>query len=526
MENPKKEIERLSKENFNLKLRLHYFEQQFGNGGGEEFEKIRNEQEERQINYRVLLEEAKTVVAGLQEDVAATRSKSDRLEAEHKRLQYHVDRLEEQLKAEEEKRLNAERYIESQRLDYEDTLAKAQSDKVVEVGELRDKLNKEQEARLRAEEDALRSRSEIDILENDRRTGAWQSLNLQNQLAKAEEDARHLRAVADKLENEKKRGEWQSSISATDISKLQGELRHWKYEAEKLETEKRRGEWRASSSVDTQRAEDEAHKWRVEVERLEAEKRHGGWQNLVAEELAKMEAELKYWKDEAERLRSSGTPIAAASEELQKWYGLARSITGKSTDFATFSALVRSMDAQRKRGDDAKTWEVFAESITGSRTIEALEAYINDIQSRFERVAKRMEFQQQQKPANVHRVQQAEEKLRVATERLEKLENARKERLDEYVRRIAELEDENRRLVKEITDLKFSKGVSSQPIRPALGYAHPPRSSTNQAFSAGSQSLQSSVSGRRGSTRLDDLAMGAIKDLNYAASLMRRKNID
>jgi hypothetical protein len=199
--NPKKEIERLSKENFNLKLRLHYFEQQYG-AGGEDFEKQKNEEEERQINYRVLLEEAKLVVAGLQDDLATTRAKSERLEAEHRRLEYHAERLEEQAKAEEEKRLNAERFVENQRIDYENALAKAQSDRIAEVGAMRDKLAKEQDVRLRAEEDALKNRSEVDALENARRSHAWENLTLQNHLTKAEEEVRNLRAAVDKLENE------------------------------------------------------------------------------------------------------------------------------------------------------------------------------------------------------------------------------------------------------------------------------------------------------------------------------------
>ena len=506
--NPKNEVERLSKENFNLKLRLHYFEQQYG-AGGEMFDKQKNEEEERQINYRVLLEEAKMVVAGLQEDLTSSRSKNERLEAENRRLEYHAQRLEEQVKAEEEKRLNAERYIENQRIDYENALSKAQSDRIVEVGSMRDKLAKEQEIRLRAEEDALKHRSEVDALENERRSLAWENIQVQNQLTKAEEELRTLRAAVDKLENEKKRGEWQTATNTSDLTKLQADLRHWKYEAERLESEKRRGDWKTSSSADTSRAEDEARMWRAEAERLEAEKRQGGWQNLAANEIAKLQEELQYWRAEAERLRVSNTPGKSLSDELSKWQSFARSVTGGSSDLVTFMAQVRALEHQRKRVDDSKTWEVFAESLTGSRSIEALEAYIGDLQSRFERLAKRVEFQQQQKPANLQRVQQAEEKLRAATERLEKMENARKERVDEYVRKIADLEEENRRLVKELTDLKFEKSTST--IRPPPNARRP--LSTMQA--------PSPAFTRRGS-RLDDIALGAMQDLNYAASLMRR----
>jgi hypothetical protein len=479
--NPKREIERLSKENFNLKLRLHYFEQEQGLNGGGDFDdndssRRRHEEEERQINYRLLLEEAKSIVAGLKEDLNSSRQREERLDAENHRLKSDLERIQHQLASEEQRRFSIEEELRRQKNDYETALARAHTDRVGEVTNMREQLRSEQEIRYRAESDAKSLRAEVEFLESEKRTGAWQSVTIQNQLAKAEEESRHWQQQFERLENEKRKGEWQSSNNSKDMAKLEADARHWRYEAEKLEAEKRRGDWRSSSALELSRAEEEARKWRLEAERLESEKRKGGWEQIAASELSRAEDEARRWKNEAEKLerelaRSTLTSRVTpqGNDESLKWQTFAESVVGEPTDLASFAAYIRSLERQAKRKtDDARTWEVFTESLTGARTIESLEVYITDLQGRFERLAKRIESQQQKKPASLQRVQQAEEKLRAATERLERLEGSRKGKLDEYIQRITELEDENRRLLRELTDLKLPRTTSLLIAPPSI----------------------------------------------------------
>lgn len=226
---------------------------------------------------------------------------------------------------------------------------------------------------------------------------------------------------------------------------------------------------------------------------------------------ARTESELRESRSELTELKERGRfervrEETAKEDErgyLEKWERFAQSVTGGDGRVVTLSAFIdnlqhrlvvaenmaaaanvtvaatkntwnvspykpsRMMDTES--ANLLKAWTDFAIDVTGTPTIDALAAHVRSLETareRFERLAKRLEINQQKKPVSLQKVLEAQEQLRAASERLEQLEGSRTKELHEARRRAQDLEGENRALKNELQQLVPRSNRASVPPPP------------------------------------------------------------
>lgn len=467
MTDSKSEIEKLSKENFNLKLRLHYFEEQqqqnsstMSNSPSKPFPSATAEDDAQLQHYRKLVEDAKTIISDLQDTLSQTQE--DLLFATNEAEDFRQENA--QIKRQ------LEQYAQQASKDLTlrtDQLAELQSkmkSTEMDMAEMQRELQdfKIMENELAQVKQALRQSkaSELEVLELKREV---------QRLKTAEEDLKRTL----QHETELRRDLQQHSRPAATSQPASQELKQAQLEISELKRslqqaksselevlELRRALQQAKSSefqvAELKRAQQQAQESQLEVIELRRALRNktstppsrndGSQEEVLQQRVKQAEARVAALKQalssqqsqhdqQIQRLLADHEAKLKEKPTSSTWEQAALRFTG-TTDCNTLVDFIHDLQTE------VREWEVAATEVTGGRIVDP-----HTLQKLVQAAAPR---KHQHNLPSVQRVEMAEDMLREATERLERLEGSRKFKWEDALQRASALERENKRLQAEL----------------------------------------------------------------------------
>ncbi|KAH9257630.1 hypothetical protein BASA81_004079 [Batrachochytrium salamandrivorans] len=392
----KSELERLSKENFNLKLRLHYFEEQqntSSTSASPTRQQAAEEESGQVAHYRNLVEEAKAIISDLQDTLTHTQEE----------LAFATNELEEHREATRQERIQRERdlaQLDAYRLD----LAQAQRDLAsqaeerssqhqAEVAELRQALERTKRA---GEEELKRARGEVVELARTAQQSSGEAEELRQELNEIKRARSTAPSPPPALTNDPVKYE------LAELKRVRAEeARRYQQEIAEL-----RSALLASKRPSPSNPTSESQLF----SRLkQAEMRISDLKQALVSQQRQHEQELRLARTKPS---SPSPPNHHDDKDGSIWEQLALRCTGSAHPQALLAFI---QDLQRAVRD----WELVAERVVPKAklpTPQSLQQYL----------ARYLQEQQQQsiqkRLPSLERVEMAENMLREATDRLERLE--------------------------------------------------------------------------------------------------------
>lgn len=463
----KSEIEKLSKENFNLKLRLHYFEEQqqqnsstMSNSPSKPFP---TEDDAQLQHYRKLVEDAKTIISDLQDTLSQTQE--DLLFATNEAEDFRQENAQIKRQLEQDSQISRDLALRT------DELAELQSkmkSTEMDMAEMQRELQdfKIMENELAQVKQALRQSkaSELEVLQLKREvqglktaeeelkrtlqheTELRRDLQQQNSRPAASQPASQELKQAQLEISELKRSLQQAKSSELEVLELRralqqakpsdfqmAELKRAQQQAQEsqLEVIELRRALRNKTSTPPPSRSDDQQEEVLQQRVKQAEARCAALKQALSSQQAQHDQQIqRLLADHEAKLKEKPTPSSTV------WEQAALRFTG-TTDCNALVDFIHDLQTA------VREWEVAATEVTGGRIVDP-----HTLQKLVQAAPQRK--QQQHNLPSIQRVEMAEDMLREATERLERLEGSRKFKWEDALQRASALERENKKLQAEL----------------------------------------------------------------------------